>query len=228
MPSQTFKWAVTKIQNFPWGFWWGMKIRIPFQPIRISWNVSQYRFWLPLLLNSSKFRWDYRFGWITLSHTPSDRKQNGKEPPPGPNGQVFTGSNIGTTGQAFKVLWRNFSADFPVAIFFWVQRFSQNFEGPGTWWYGKALCCDVSSREVSALGPPSNFSPSTDFWRAANGSNLELFAWNRSYGQMVSTPQPTPTFKKEDKSIHNFPDSQRPAGSSPQVPESYTSTWRDL
>ena len=40
--------------------------------------------------------------------------------------------------------------------------------------------------------------------------------------------QQTPTFKKEDKSIHNFPDSQRPAGSSPQVPESYTSTWRDL
>lgn len=152
----------------------------------------------------------------------------GKNPHPVPMGRSLRAATSEQQARLLKSCEEISQQIFQSRFFFWVQRFSQNFEGPGTWWYGKALCCDVSSREVSALGPPSNFSPSTDFWRAANGSNLELFAWNRSYGQMVSTPQPTPTFKKEDKSIHNFPDSQRPAGSSPQVPESYTSTWRDL
>lgn len=44
-------------------------------------------------------------------------------------------------------------ADFPVAIFLESNVFLKVSKGPGTWWYGKALCCDVSSREVVLWGP---------------------------------------------------------------------------
>ncbi len=108
----------------------------------------------------------------------------------GANGQVFTGSNIGTTG---KKLEGRFSSRF-FFFFFWVERFFSKFQR--SWhmvvWQGLVVWCFFLKL---CFGPSSNFSPYTDVWRAANGSNLELFAWNRSYGQMVSPPQPTtPTF----------------------------------
>lgn len=173
---------------------------------------------------SSKFRWYYRFGWITLSHTPSDRNQNGKEPHPvvqwGRSLRAATSEQQARLSKSCEEI----RADFPVAIFFLSPTFFSKFRR--SWhmvvWQGLVLWCFFErSCALGHLIPTFGGLRMEAIWSYLLGT-AAVARWCQHLNQQ------TPTFKKEDKSIHNFPDSQRPAGSSPQVPESYTSTWRDL
>lgn len=76
----------------------------------------------------------------------------GKKPTRWSNGAGLYGQQHRNNRPGFQSLVKKLEQIFQSRFFFWVQRFSQNFEGPGTWWYGKALCCDVSSREVVLWG----------------------------------------------------------------------------